>query len=53
MDFEIVNGELRKYRGTERYVVIPDGVTSIGDRAFEDCNWLAGITIPDGVTSIG
>ncbi len=34
-------------------LVIPDGVTSIGERAFEDCSSLTSVTIPDGVTSIG
>ncbi len=33
--------------------VIPDGVTSIGDRAFYDCDALTSITIPETVTSIG
>jgi hypothetical protein len=32
---------------------IPDGVTSIGEWAFELCTSLTSITIPDGVTSIG
>ena len=31
---------------------IPDGVTSIWDRAFYGCSSLTSITIPDGVTSI-
>ena len=42
-----INGELV----TE--VVIPEGVTSIGDHAFEDCGSLTSVAIPDGVTSIG
>ncbi|MCX6877449.1 MAG: leucine-rich repeat protein [Verrucomicrobia bacterium] len=32
---------------------VPDGVTSIGDRAFAWCRGLTDITIPVGVTSIG
>ena len=34
-------------------VVIEEGVTSIGDSAFESCESLTSITIPNGVTSIG
>jgi len=33
--------------------VIPEGVTSIGNSAFEGCRGLTSITIPEGVTSIG
>ncbi len=33
--------------------VIPDGVTGIGNSAFEYCTSLISVTIPDGVTSIG
>ena len=33
-------------------LVIPDGVTSIGDSAFIDCTGLTSVTIPNSVTSI-
>ena len=55
MGFEIVNGVLKKYTEEQDVteVVIPDGVTSIGERAFEWGNNLTDVTIPDSVTSIG
>ncbi len=53
VEFYILNGVLRSYNGNGGNVIIPDGVTSIGDYAFEGCESLASITIPDGVTSIG
>ena len=34
-------------------VVIENGVTSVGDCAFEDCTSLTSISIPNSVTSIG
>ena len=34
-------------------IIIEEGVTSIGDRAFYGCSSLTNITIPEGVTSIG
>ena len=34
-------------------LIIPNGVTSIGDHALWGCTSLTSITIPDGVTSIG
>ncbi len=52
-EFEIdENGVLVKYNGSGRDVVIPDGVTKIGDWAFLG-NKLTSVTIPNGVTEIG
>jgi len=39
-------------READSYIV-PKGVTSIGDKAFEGCESLTRISLPDSVTSIG
>ena len=41
------------YRSSIKSVVIGEGVTSIGNHAFFECNNLTSVTIPKGVTSIG
>ena len=40
-------------RGVIKNVVIENGVTSIGERAFMNCSSLTSVTIPKSVTSIG
>jgi len=49
-----MNGKVivKNYR-TEKIVIIPEGVTEIGERAFYNCKSITNITIPDSVTSIG
>ena len=49
----IVNGILIDGRTCSGEVTIPDGVTNIGNRAFQDCTDLTSVVIPEGVTSIG
>ena len=51
--FVIKDGVLVKYKGAGGDVVVPDSVTSIGDRAFEECSSITSIKLPEGVTSIG
>ena len=52
-DFSIEDGVLLAYNGTEKEVVIPAGVTSIGDSAFAWNGEIESIVIPEGVTAIG
>ena len=47
------NRPWHSYRGDITTVVIDDGVTSIGQKAFSGCTGLTSIEIPDNVTSIG
>lgn len=49
---DIENGILKKYRGSQRRVVIPRSVTGIGKDAFRDCVSLRTIEIPHTATDI-
>ena len=60
-DFDIVKYEnfegqifvtLNKYKGNQKSVIIPKGVTIIGQRAFEGCSTVEEVSIPDTVIDI-
>ena len=51
--FIIEYGVLTGYTGPGGDIVIPKGVTSIGDYAFYDCDSITSVSIPKSVTSIG
>ena len=40
-------------KGIQGEYIVPDGVTSIGEHAFEECTGLTAVHIPHGVKSIG
>ena len=51
--FVIEDGVLEEYTGPGGEVVIPKGVTRIGEWAFFGCTGLSSVTIPEGVMTIG
>ncbi|ADU22020.1 MULTISPECIES: leucine-rich repeat domain-containing protein [Ruminococcus] len=55
MAFEIENGVLVGYTEEEGIsdIVVPDGVTEIGEAAFGGCSTLRHVTLPEGLQIIG
>ena len=51
-DFTINGRVLEKYNGNERFVIIPEGITEIGIRAFAENKNITNVVIPDGVSAI-
>lgn len=51
--FEITEGVLKRYRGDEEDVIIPDNVTRIGGGAFLRHENLRSVLIPESVAEIG
>lgn len=52
-DFVIEGTCLEKYIGLQRNVVIPEGITEIGNWAFNDCGYLESVIFPDTLRKIG
>lgn len=51
--FEIDGTCLIAYHGTDTDVIVPAGITAIGDRCFAFCTEIEQVVLPDGLTSIG
>lgn len=52
-DFTIADGRLTKYKGKLRHVVIPEGVSEIGDGAFAGSCVMESVIMPKGLKRIG
>ena len=51
--FEIVDGVLKKYSGTDKEVIIPEGVLAIERGAFIDAHFMEVITLPSTLLKVG
>ena len=51
-DFEIVDGVLKSYKGQEEHLIIPDGIHTIAEKAFDSIYNLKTIVVPEGVHTI-
>jgi hypothetical protein len=51
--FDIQNGVLKDYSGSDENVIIPASVTQIGGDAFAYCKTMKSITFQSSITSIG
>lgn len=49
----INNDVLEEYTGSDEYVVIPDGIKTIGTGAFGDVDSLIEVILPEGVEELG
>lgn len=52
-DFEIKDGVLVKYNGIGKNIVIPGGVKTVGEEAFDGAQTLISVTFPKSVETIG
>ena len=51
--FEVRDGVLIRYTGPGGTVMVPDGVTEIGKRAFEGCSTVTDVVFPQSLRTIG
>jgi len=51
-DFTIKGTVLEKYNGNEKFVIIPEGVTEIGIRAFAENKNITNVVFPASLTSV-
>ena len=51
-DFQIENGVLVKYNGTDKEIIIPDGVSKIRSSSFPNKEDIVSIMLPEGITEI-
>lgn len=51
-EFVVESGVLVRYEGTGKEVVVPEGVSVIGERAFADNSEITSVRLPEGVTEI-
>ena len=51
--FDIQHGVLIKYKGNDADVIVPDGVTKIGAKAFWFSSEMITVSLPNSVTEIG
>ena len=51
--FEIEDGVLKSYLGTDPEIQIPEGVHTIGEGAFKGMAWLHGVSLPTSLKRIG
>ncbi len=52
-DFEIENDILVKYLGNQEIVIVPDSVSSIGEKAFMGCQKIKKVILPETIKEIG
>lgn len=50
--FEIVDGVLQAYHGTETCVVVPRSVSALGEECFKECTTIEEVQLPAGLEKI-